>query len=145
MSETKRKKVVVKQVSGITLVAKGDSNHWVVMDGPETFGGSLAGSRPMELILMGLGGCTGMDVVSILQKKRVNLKDFKVEIEAETAPEHPKVYTKIWVKFLFYGKGIREEDVKRAIDLSKDKYCSVSAMLKPTVEIFYDYEIIEQE
>jgi len=134
--------IELKQVNGITFAAKGDSNHWVIMDGPETFNGSSAGSRPMELILMGLGGCTGMDVVSILQKKKVKLDDYKMKISAERAEKHPKVYTKIKIEFIFIGRDIKEKDVERAISLSENTYCSASAMLKKTAEIETSYKII---
>lgn len=137
-------KAVVKRVQGMTLAAKADSNHWLTMDAAESVGGTDAGSRPVELILMGLAGCTSMDVLSILQKKRIPLEDFEVQVEAERAEEHPKVFTRIALKFIFYGKNISEEAVKRAIELSETKYCSVSAMLSKTAAITVEYEIKEQ-
>jgi putative redox protein len=134
-------KVELRQVKGITMVGKGDSGHWVSMDGPEAFEGSNAGVRPLELFLMGLGGCTSMDVVSILQKKRIKIDDYECILEAERAEEHPKVFTKVKINFIFYGEGIDEKDVERAIELSENKYCSASAMLKKSVPIIVDYEI----
>ncbi|MBN2089321.1 OsmC family protein [candidate division KSB1 bacterium] len=125
------------------FIAKSDSNHAVVMDASTEVGGDNAGSRPMELLLQGLGGCTGMDVVSILQKKRVALTDLAIEIQAERAEEHPKVFTKIHLKFIFYGNGIKSKDVERAIELSETKYCSASAMFRHTAEIKTSYEIRE--
>lgn len=137
------KKAVVQNIKGITFVGKADSNHWVIMDGPEEFGGSNAGTRPKELVLIALGGCTGSDVASILRKKRVNFKNFYINIEAEVAEEHPQVYTKINLEYVLEGKSINPSDVERAIELSKTKYCSVSFMLKNSVEITHTYKIIE--
>ncbi len=134
-------KVEIRQVKGITLVGKGDSGHWVPMDGPEAFEGQGAGTRPLELFLMGLGGCTSMDVISILQKKRIEIDDYECILEAERTEEHPKVFTKVKIKFIFYGRNIDEKDVERAIELSENKYCSASAMLKKSVPITVDYEI----
>jgi putative redox protein len=132
---------VVQQVKGITFVAKADSNHLVPMDGPQELGGGNAGSRPKELVLMALGGCTGSDVVSILQKKRVPLKDFRINLTAQTAEEHPQVFTAIHVEYVLVGDDINTADVERAIELSTTKYCSVSAMLRPAVKITHSYKI----
>jgi putative redox protein len=137
-------KVRMKQIGGIALVGAGDTNHWVAMDGPQESGGYSGGSRPMELLLMALGGCTAMDVISILKKKRVELNDFGMEIEAERAEEHPKVFTAIKLHFIFTGKNVRAKDVERAIDLSQNKYCPATAMLRKSVKISQDYEIIEK-
>jgi putative redox protein len=138
-------KVTLKQISGLALAAVADSGHWVITDGPAKFGGYSAGPRPMELLLMSLATCTGMDIVSILRKKRVKLDDFTVEVEAEQAPEHPKVFTKIKLHFTFIGDNIRATDVERALELSENKYCSVSAMLKAGATISRDYKIIERD
>ena len=135
------KKAYVKQLKGITLVGKTDSNVWITMDGLEEFGGSNAGIRPKELLLLSLAGCTGSDVVSILQKKRSKLEDFEINITAETREEHPQVFTKIHIEYVFYGNEIKKEDVERAIELSSTKYCSVQAMLRPSVEITHSYRI----
>lgn len=137
------KKALVKQINGITFVGKTDSNHWVTMDGPEDFGGSNAGIRPKELILISLGGCSGSDIASILQKKKVKLDNFEMNITAEMADEHPQVYTKIHIEYVFYGKSISEKDVERSIDLAQTKYCSVSAMLRKALELTHSYKIIE--
>jgi putative redox protein len=133
----------IKQVQGLTLTAKADSGHWIVMDGPEQFGGSDAASKPLELFLIGLGGCTSMDILSILQKKRVDLTDYECTLLAERAKEHPKVFTHVTMKFVFYGKDISKSAVERAIEMSKEKYCSASAMLKESVPIKVEYEIKE--
>ncbi len=137
------KKALVKHIKGVTFLGKSDSNHWVTMDGPESFGGSDAGARPKELLLIALGGCTGSDVATILQKKKVHLDGFEMNLTAEVADEHPQVYTKINIEFVFYGKGIQEKDVERAIELSQTKYCSVTQMLNKAVEISHSYKIIE--
>jgi putative redox protein len=135
------KKAYIKQIKGITFAGKTDTNHWITMDGPEEFGGSNAGIRPKELLLVGLGGCTGSDVVSILQKKRINLKDFEINISAEVAEEHPQVYTNIHIEYVFYGKNLPVKDVERAIELSQTKYCSVTKMLEKAAKITHSYRI----
>ncbi len=135
--------VYLKQIKGISLAAKGDSNHWVVMDGSEDFGGHGAGTRPMEMVLLSLAGCTGADVVSILKKRRADLRDFEMTVEAERADKHPKVYTKIHLHYIFHGKSLNPKDLEMAINLSQNKYCSVTAMLNKTAEITYDYEVVE--
>jgi len=138
------KKAFVKQLQGITLVGKTDSNHWVTMDGPENFGGSNAGIRPKELILISLAGCTGSDVITILDKKKVKYTKFEMNITAEQQEEHPQVYTKINLEYVFYGKDIQAKDVERAIELSQTKYCSVTAMLQKAVEITHNYKIVAE-
>ncbi len=135
------KKAYVKQIKGITFVGKTDSNHWVTMDGPEDFGGSNAGIRPKELILLGLAGCTGSDVVSILSKKKVKMENYEMNLTAEVAETHPQVFTKIHIEYVFYGSEINPKDVERAIELSQTKYCSVTAMLQKSVEITHSYRI----
>ena len=139
-------KAVVKQLSGITFIGKTeDSNHWVAMDGPDNFGGSNAAIRPKELLLLSLAGCTSADVIAILQKKRVKLDDFHINITAESTDKHPKVYSKINLEYVFTGKDIKEKDVERAIDLSQNIYCGVTAMLQKAVEITHNYKIIIPE
>ncbi|MBP9120836.1 MAG: osmotically inducible protein OsmC [Ignavibacteriales bacterium] len=136
------KTAFVKQLRGITFVGKTDTNHWVTMDGPENFYGSNSGIRPKELILLSLAGCTGSDVVAILQKKRIKLDNLEINITAEQQETHPQVYTKIHIEFLFYGKDIADKDVERAIELSQTTYCSVTAMLQKSVEITHSFKII---
>lgn len=101
----------------------------------------MGGARPMELLLLGLGGCTTMDVLSILEKKRVHVDDYECFLEAERADEHPRVFTQIRIKFIFYGEAIPPEAVERAIALSEEKYCSASAMLRKSAEVKVEYEI----
>jgi putative redox protein len=139
-------KAIVKQVQGITFIGKtDDTNSWVTMDGPDTFGGSNAAIRPKELLLLSLAGCTGADVVAILQKKRVKLDGFHVNVSAESTETHPKVYSKINLEYVFTGKNIREKDVERAIQLSQEIYCGVTAMLQKAVEITHNYKIVIPE
>jgi putative redox protein len=137
------KTAVIKQVQGTTLVAKSDSLHWVVMDGSPTFGGSSAGSSPKELLLMALGGCTAMDVIPILQKKRVPVEAFEIRVSGNAREEHPQIFTDLHIEYLIRGAGINPADVERAIELSTTKYCSVSAMIGATVPITHSFTIEE--
>lgn len=139
------KKAFVKQVQGITFVGKTDSNHWVTVDGPESFGGSNAGVRPKELLMIALGGCSGSDITSILSKKKIKVDEFEMNISADVADEHPQVFTKMHIEFVFKGKNIPVKDVERAIELSITKYCSVTAMLKKAMPIEHSYKIVESE
>jgi putative redox protein len=138
-------KITVKQVKGLTFVGKGESNHWVSIDGPTQFNGSEAGSRPMELLLISLGSCTGSDVASILQKKRVPLTDLEINITSDREETHPKVFSTIHIEYVFYGDNLDENDLKRAIDLSQNKYCPISAMLGKACEITHSFEIKEKK
>ena len=135
------KTAVVKQLQGISLAGKTDSNHWIVMDGPREFGGSDAGIRPKELLLLALGGCTASDVIAILQKKRVPLEGIEIHLSAEQTEEHPQVFTKIHVEYVLRGDNIKAADVERAIELSETKYCSVNAMLRNSMAITRSYRI----
>jgi len=139
------KNAVVRQIQGISFAAKTENGPWVVMDGPETFGGSDGGARPKELLLFALGGCTGSDVVSILKKKRVPLEGFEIRLSGEVRDEHPQVFTSIHVECNFYGTDIPAADVERAIELSTTKYCSITAMLRESVQITHSYQIKERE
>ena len=136
-------KARVKWLDHMTFVGESDSGHSVVMDGPPEAGGRNLGIRPMEMVILGLGGCSSFDVVSILKKTRQNISNCHVEITAERADTDPKVFTKIHAHFVVEGKGLSEKQVEKAVSLSADKYCSVSIMLASTVEITHDYEIIE--
>ena len=136
------REVIVKHIEGLTFAGKGNSNTWVMMDGPEESDGSGgAAVRPKELLLLGLGGCTGSDVVSILKKKRVKLDNFEMNLTADMTKEHPKVFTNIHIEYVIYGKDIKEKDVERAIDLSVTKYCGVTAMLSKAMDITHSYRI----
>jgi len=138
-------KVTLKQINGLSLAGKGGTNHWITMDGEQQFGGSDAAPRPMELILMGLGGCTSMDVISILRKMREPLDDFEVDMNAERAEEHPKVFKMIHISYKFFGKGLNKDNIEKAITLSHEKYCPGTAMLRKAAEITFDYTIQESK
>lgn len=139
-------KASVKWINNVTFLAESESGHTVVIDGPESAGGRNIGIRPMELVLLGVGGCTSFDVISILQKARQKVTDCVAQITAERADEIPSVFTKIHFHFVVTGNNLKEAQVKRAIDLSADKYCSASIMLgRGGVEITHDYEILANE
>ncbi len=137
--------IEVKWAGNMTFVAKSKTGHAVVMDTSSKVGGDESAATPMEMIIVGLGGCTGMDVISILRKMRQDVKEFKITVKYERADEHPKVYTKIALHYYFKGKNLLEDKVKRAIELSQNKYCSVSEMFKKTAELTYTYEIKNEE
>ena len=139
------KTAVVKHIQGVTFMGKADSNHWVPMDGPENFGGSNAGTRPKELLMLALGGCSGSDVTSILTKKKIKVDGFEMNITAESAEEHPQVFTKMHIEYVFTGKNIPVKDVERAIELSLTKYCTVTAMLQKAMPIEHSYRIVESD
>jgi putative redox protein len=136
------KTAISKWVQGLQFVATGPSNHSIVLDAATDVGGADTGSRPGELTLMALGSCTGIDVVSILNKMRVSFESLEVEVKAEQATEHPKMWTEVWVKFKVKGD-VPEDKVKKAIELSHDRYCSVGALFKKAVPVHYDYEIVK--
>jgi len=131
----------VKWLDGVCFVGQSGSGHSVVMDGAPAAGGENLGIRPMEMLLIGLGGCTSFDVVDILRKGRQKLTGCEVQAEAERAETTPKVFTKIHLHFVVTGYDLDPSKVKRAIDLSAEKYCSASAMLNKVAEITYDFEI----
>jgi len=136
-------KARVKWVEGVTFLGESGSGHAVVMDGPPESGGRNLGPRPMEMILLGMGGCTAFDVVHILRKARQPVRDCVAELEAERATADPKVFTRIHVHFVVTGRGLKERQVQRAVELSAEKYCSASIMLGKSVEITHDYEVRE--
>ena len=137
------KKAYIRQLKGITFVGKTDSNHWVTMDGPVESGGSDAGIRPKELLLLSLGGCTGSDVASILKKKRVNLDGFEINITTDVTEEYPQVFTELHIEYVFYGNDIDKNSVERTIELSQTKYCGVTKMLGQAMKICHSYGIEE--
>jgi putative redox protein len=124
--------------------ASSESGHEIIMDGAPKHGGNNEGARPMELLLIGMGGCTGFDVVGILKKARADLQSLTIKLEAERADEVPSVFTKIHVHFVLTGVALKETLVQRAIELSAEKYCSASIMLGQTADITHSFEIIEQ-
>lgn len=133
----------VKWVDHMTFLGESGSGHSVIMDGAPESGGRDLAARPMEMLLIGMGGCTVFDVVSMLKKSRQDIENIEVELTTERADEPPKVFTKIHAHFIVRGRGVKETQVKRAIELSADKYCSASIMLGKTAEITHDYEIQE--
>jgi len=134
-------KARVKWVEGVTMLGESDSGHAVVMDGPPDFGGRNLGVRPMEMLLLGMGGCTQFDVLLILRKARQDVTDCVVELEAERAAEDPKVFTRIHVHFIVSGRDLEKRQVERAIELSAEKYCSASIMLGASAKISHNFEI----
>ncbi len=136
-------KAKVTYVKGLQFVGESETGHAIVMDGNREFGGEDTGPRPMELLLIGLGGCTGMDVVSILKKKKQELEGLEIIIEGKKAEEHPKRFTDVTIEFRLKGKNLSEEAVKRAVELSMEKYCSVKATLEGHTNVSFRYSIIE--
>ena len=137
-------KAAVSWAGKAKFIATSGSGHEITMDGPPDHGGENQGPRPMEMLLLGLGGCSTFDVVSILQKSRQQIANVDVEIDAERADAVPAVLTKIHLKFKVTGTALKEAQVKRAVELSAEKYCSASIMLEAAgVEVSHSYEIIE--
>lgn len=138
-------KAVVKWLDNMSFVGESESGHSVVMDGPPDSGGRNLGVRPMEMVLLGMGGCTAFDTVLILQRQRQSITDCHVELSAERADKVPKVFTKIHVHYIVKGKNLDEKKVARAVEMTAEKYCSVSIMLAKSVDVTHDYEVIEEE
>jgi len=134
-------KARVKWIEGATMLAESGSGHTLVMDGPPEHGGRNLGIRPMELLLIGMGGCSEFDVLHILRRARQEVTDCVVELEAERSPSDPKVFTRIHAHFVVTGRDLSAKQVERAIALSAGKYCSASIMLGATAQITHDYEI----
>jgi putative redox protein len=134
----------VKWVENVCFMAESESGHAMIMDGSPDIGGRNMGPRPMEMLLMGAGGCTSVDVVMIMKKSRQDVTGCEVEVSAERATEHPKVFTKIHMHFTVRGRNLKADIVERAIKLSAEKYCSASIILGKTAEMTHDYEIIEE-
>lgn len=135
----------IVHIKGVTFTGLADSNHWVPMDGPTQFGGSDAAIRPKELLLLSLAGCTGSDVASILTKMREPFTRFEVAVDAEQTETHPKVYSSIHLTFKVWGEGIKEANLQKAMKLSAEVYCGVTAMLKDSVKITDSYVINPEE
>lgn len=136
-------KVEVNWAGGMAFEASSGSGHKVMMDAGDSVGGQNRGARPMEMLLMGLGGCTSIDVMMMLNKARQEVTDCRVVIEAERADAVPAVFTRIHVHFIVSGRDIKANRVERAVQLSAEKYCSASIMLGKTAEITHDFEIVE--
>lgn len=129
---------------GLEFVAETPSGHQITMDGAPDFGGGNKGPRPMELVLVALGGCSGMDIASILNKKRMDLKGIEINVKGEKAPEYPKKYTDVEIEFIVKGKNLTDEAVGRAVELSMQKYCSVKATIEGTAKVKYSYKIVNE-
>ena len=133
----------VKWLDHMSFVGESESGHSIVMDGSPENGGRNLGCRPMETVLLGMGGCTAFDVVLMLQKSRQNVSSVEVELTAARAEEIPQVFTKINVHFLVGGTDLAEKQVARAVQLSAEKYCSATKMLEKSAEISYSHEIVD--
>jgi len=136
-------KARVKWLDNMSFVGESGSGHSIVMDGAPDSGGRNLAARPMEMVLIGMGGCTAFDVVMILQKARQPILDCVVELSAERSEEIPKVFTKIHAHYIIKGRGLSEKQVEKAVNLTAEKYCSVSIMLAATADVTHDFEIIE--
>ena len=135
--------ISVNWVDGMLMVGKSHSGHSITMDGPSEIGGENLGVRPMEMLLLGVAGCTMIDVVTTLQKMRQDLMHLKTKVNAERADDHPKVFTEIHIQFELKGKDLDSKKVEKAISLSAEKYCSASIMLGKTATITHDFGILE--
>ncbi len=135
---------VVSYVKGLQFIGESSSGHAIVMDGDPSVGGHNTGMRPAELLLLGIGGCSGMDIVSILKKKRQEVTGFEINVKGKRAEDYPKKFTEITLEFVVKGRDISEVAVKRAVDLSMNKYCSVKATLEGTAKIHFSYKIIQE-
>ena len=136
-------KARIKWVEGVSFLAETESSHSILMDGAPEGGGRNLGPRPMETVLAGTGGCTAYDVVTILRKARQTVTDCVVEIDADRAPQDPRVFTRIHFHFVITGRHLDAKHVERAIHLSAEKYCSASIMLGKTADITHDFQLRE--
>ena len=134
----------VTYVDGLQFVGEAASGHAIVMDGDKEVGGRNTGARPMELLLIGLGGCSGMDVVSILKKKKQEINGVEIKVKGEKAENYPKKFTDIDIEFTVRGRNVSEDAVKRAVELSMEKYCSVKATLEGSAKVTWSYKIVEE-
>lgn len=137
-------KAKITFVNGMQFVGEADSGHAIVMDGPPEAGGKNTGLRPMELLLTGIGGCSGMDIISILKKKKEMVTGLEINVNGQKAESYPQKFTEIGIEFIIKGNNISESAVKRAVELSMGKYCSVKATLEGSAKINYAYKIIEE-
>ena len=135
--------ISVNWVDGMLMVGKSHSGHSITMDGPPEIGGNNLGVRPMEMLLLGVAGCTMIDVVTTLKKMRQDFTNCETKLSAERADEHPKVFTDIHIQFIVKGQDLDPKKVEKAITLSAEKYCSASIMLGKTASITHDFEIVE--
>jgi len=134
----------VKLVEKMQFVGTADSGHAVIMDAPPKVGGTDSGARPSELVLMAFGGCSGMDVISILRKKKQDVTDLEINVSGETSENHPHRFTDIHIEYVVTGRGLDEAAVKRSIELSLDRYCLVGATIGGSAKITHSWRIIEE-
>ena len=134
--------ISVNWIDGMLMVGKSHSGHSITMDGPPEIGGNNLGVRPMEMLLLGVAGCTMIDVVTTLKKMRQDLTNCETKLSAERADEHPKVFTDIHIQFIVKGQDLDPKKVEKAITLSAEKYCSASIMFGKTASITHDFEIV---
>jgi putative redox protein len=142
--EKKMIEAKVKLVQGMQFEGRATSGHTLTMDADEEAGGGNTGFRPMELLLVGFGGCSGMDVISLLRKKRQPVTGFEINVKGEKADDYPKIYKQVHIEYVVKGKGVQKEAVERAISLSLDKYCSVGATLARAGTITHSFRIVEE-
>ncbi|MBS3787223.1 OsmC family protein [Candidatus Bipolaricaulota bacterium] len=132
--------IEVKQLEGSTFVGRGESGHWTVMDAAEEVDGHDGATRPMEMLLISLGGCTGIDLNTLLNKMRVDYDDIGITISGDRNDDHPKYYTGVYIDYKIYGNDLPEDKVAKAVRLTQERYCSVTHSLK--AEVSYDYDIV---
>ncbi|UCE96495.1 MAG: OsmC family protein [Candidatus Bathyarchaeota archaeon] len=142
---SKTKYIRVKWIDGLQFVATDDSGHSIVMDASKQSGGEGSAFSPMQLLLIALGGCTGMDVVHIMRKQRQQISGLEILVSGKRVKEHPQVYNDVHIEYKIAGKGIEEAAVQRAIQLSQDNYCSVGATLRTKAKVTSNYAIKEGE
>lgn len=135
----------VKLVENMQFVATADSGHAVIMDAPPSVGGNNSGAKPSELVLMAFGGCSGMDVISILRKKKQEVTDLEISVNGEVTEKHPHVFTEMHIEYIVTGKNISEDAVKRAVELSLERYCLVGITLSKGVKITHSYKIVNAD
>lgn len=143
MAKTTEARVTLRDE--MTFDATATSDHTVVLDAAQAVGGQNRGFRPMEMLLIGLGGCTGMDTISLLRKMRQEVMSYEVRLEGVQAEEHPRVYTEISVEHVVRGKGLQEEMVRKAVDLSANRYCPAGGMLGKVAKLTHLYRIIDED
>ncbi len=134
-------KVNIKWLGAMAMEAKTNSGHTIVLDGPPELGGANTGARPMEMLLVGMGACTTVDVVNILQKMQQNISNCEIEITSKRAKEHPKIFTDIHLHFILSGANLEPKKIIKAIELSATKYCSATIMLGQSANISHNWSI----
>ena len=137
--------VEIRKIDGLKLEGKDDSGHKVVIDTKKEYGGHDSAPTPMSFLLLSLGSCTLMDVISLLDKMKVDYDDIKVKVTGERRDEHPKIFKKIEIKYTIYGKNPDESKIRKAIGLSTEKYCSAHAMLAKSASISDSFEVIKKK